>query len=143
MKELIINIYLFWGMKQDIKERKISNIYLIVGTITGLLFCGLDILTGNFYFEKKSLAWVPGVIFIVTAKIWKEKIGIGDGLILLILGIFVDFQKLCLILYMAFVLLIIVSLLLLGRGKITKNYQIPFLPFLWLAYTLLWGLSYV
>lgn len=143
MKELMVNIYLFWGTWQDIREKKISDFYLLVGIIGGIFFCGLNIWTGSFSFGTWGLAWIPGILFLLISKVRKEKIGMGDGLLLLVLSSFFSIRELWLMIGTAFILLMPVSVLLLCSRKVSINYQIPFLPFLWLAHTLLWGLNYV
>lgn len=142
MEEIIVNLYLFWGTWQDIKERKIGNIYLAVGAVGGLVFCMLKILTEKFSFEERIMAWIPAVIFLVFAKLLEEKIGVGDGLLLWILGNYYSIGELWFLLRISFVLLLIFSILLLSSKKAFKGCQIPFLPFLWTAHTLWWGLQY-
>ena len=141
--KIIVNTYLLWGMWQDIKERQIGNLYLIVGAVGGLIICLLKIWIAGFIFEEWVAALIPGVFLLISAKVWKEKIGLGDGLLLLVLGNFFRIGELWLILQVAAVLLIIFSILLLSSKKASKDCQIPFLPFLWIAHTLLWGLHYV
>ena len=142
MEEIIVNLYLFWGTWQDIKERKIGNIYLAVGAVGGLAFCILEILMGDFSFKKRMMAWIPAVIFLFLAKLWKEKIGFGDGLLLWVLGNYFSIGELWFLLRITFVLLLIFSILLLSSKKAFKECQIPFLPFLWTAHTLWWGLQH-
>lgn len=143
MKEFMLNFYLLWGTGQDIKERKISNLYLIVGMVGGLVFSIFNILKGDFVFGRWIVAWTPGIIFMVLAKVLKEKIGMGDGLVLLILGNFYGVKEICLLLQLVFVFLTIFSIALLCSKKVSGEYQIPFLPFLWMTHMLLWGLHYV
>ena len=143
MKELMINFYLFWGTGQDIKERKISNIYLITGMLGGFGFGIFHILMGDFVFEKWIVAWSPGIIFLLLAKVLKEKVGMGDGLLLLVLGNFYGIQEIWQLLQGVFVFLTLFSLFLLCDKKYSKNCQIPLLPFWWMTHTLMWGLGYV
>ena len=143
MIAIIVNLYLFWGTWQDVKERKIGDGYLSMGALGGMVFWMLKILTEEFSFGERIMAWFPGVMFLILAKIWEEKIGFGDGLILLVLGNFLNLGEICLILRISFSLLMIFSMLLLCSKKASKNYQIPFLPFLWISHTLMWGLQYV
>ena len=143
MEELIINLYLLWGTWQDIKERKIGNIYLAVGAMGGVVFGILKIQIGDFSFRERVAAWIPAIVFFIFAKLWKEKIGLGDGLLLWVLGNFWNIGELWFVLQVSFALLMIFSLLLLCGKKACKDCQIPFLPFLWMSHTLLWGMYYV
>ena len=141
--KLGINIFLLWGTCQDIKKRKIKTSYLILGGILGLVFNIVKIGTGNFFFEPWIISLLPGAIFLIFAKVTGEKIGLGDGMVLLVLGNFYDIGKICILIEIALIILIIVSMGLWCSKKVSGNYQIPFLPFLWIAHTLMWGLGYV
>lgn len=138
-----INLYLYWGTLQDVKERKIQNLYLKIGGMLGIIFNLVNIVIGTFSLEKRMLALVPGILFLVFAKVTQEKMGLGDGIVLLVLGNFLNVDELWNILQGALILLMIFSILLLCAKKASKDCQIPFLPFLWLSQTILWGLGYV
>jgi len=140
---LIINIFLLWGTCQDLKNKKIKNTYLITGGISGIIFNIAKIGKGNYFLGQWLMALLPGLIFLFFAKMTREKIGLGDGMILLILGNFYDISEICIILQAALLFLMIVSTGLLCSKKVPVDYHIPFLPFLWIAHTLLWGLGYV
>ena len=140
---LIINTFLLWGTCQDIRKKKIKTIYLIVGGILGLIFNMVKIGTKTFLFKQWLIALFPGAVFLIYAKITGEKIGFGDGMILLILGNFYYISEICIILEISLIFLILFSTILLCSRKVSVDYQIPFLPFLWISHTLLWGLGYV
>lgn len=138
-----INFYLYWGCMQDIKERKIQNVYLKIGESLGIIFNIMSISAGTFSLKERMWALLPGIIFLIFAKVTKERIGYGDGMILGVLGNFLKISDVCYILHGALVLLLIFSVLLLCTKKVSKDCQIPFLPFLWMSQTILWGMSYV
>lgn len=138
-----INLYLYWGALQDMKERTIQNSYLGIGEIAGVIFNIVMIVAGNFSLKNRMLALLPGILFLIMTAITKEKIGHGDGMILWVLGNFLDIEELWYILQGALLLLMIFSVLLLCTKKAFHNCQIPFLPFLWMSQTILWGISYV
>ena len=101
---------MLWGAGQDIRERKISNIYLIVGMIAGLGFCGFKFWIGEMVLGKWMAAWLPGIMFLFLSKILKEKVGMGDGLLLLVLGNFYNFPEIWMLLQGVFFLLSISSM---------------------------------
>ena len=140
---LSVNIFLLWGTWQDIKKRSITGIYLMIGEIGGLFFNIIKMGKGIFSFEQWILALVPGVIFLIFAKATKEKIGFGDGMLLFLLGNFYTVGKVCMILQIALMFLLMFSTILWCSRKVSVDYQVPFLPFLWISHSLLWGLNYV
>lgn len=140
---MIVNLYLFWGAWQDLRRRKISNNYLWIGGILGVVYRTINLVTGAVVLREWLWALIPGVIFITIAKVTKEKIGLGDGWVILIMGNFLNLMEVCYMLQAAIFVVIIFSCMLLCSKKVTREYQIPFLPFLWTAHTFLWGLYHV
>lgn len=143
MNVILINLYLLWGSIQDVKKRKISNVYLWTGGIGGIAF---KIISSNYDLQiigDWMLTVAPGVLVVFLAKKTKEKIGLGDGLVLLVLGNVMTFFEICILLQIAIFLLLIFALVLWSSRKFSKDYPIPFLPFLWISHLLLWRLGYV
>lgn len=131
-----------WGAMQDIKTRKIKNSYLMTGELSGVFFQIMNFFGGTFSLRERILALLPGLFFLVFAKITKEKIGYGDGMVLWILGNFLDIGELWYLLQGAMLLLMIFSIILLCTKKAFENCRVPFLPFLWMSQTILWGVVY-
>lgn len=138
MSAVIINLYLLLGTAQDIKNKKISNYYLWMGGITGLFFRITECWKGTSEVAEWLIAFIPGVVVLMLAKITKEKIGIGDGWVVIILGNFMTAFEISLLLQVAILLAAIYSLILLFGKRVSGSYSIPFLPFLWLSHFLLW-----
>ena len=143
MNEMITNLYLLWGAVQDIRKRKISNKYLMIGGIGGVGFRIIGLKNNLHIIEDWLFAIVPGILFLFLAKKTREKLGVGDGLVLLVLGSFMTFFEICKLIRNAMILLLLFAVILLCSRKFSKDYQIPFLPFLWLSHLLLWSLKYV
>lgn len=143
MISIVISIYLFWGAWQDLRRKKIENRYLWIGGIGGLVFRGIGLAAGTVTIREWSYALIPGILLLVIAKVTNEKIGYGDGLVFFVLGNFFMLLEIWMILQTAIFLGMIFSLILLCSKRVSKKYQIPFLPFLWISHMLLWRLSYV
>ena len=143
MRGLIINIYLLIGAYQDGKTTKIKNWYLWLG-IFGAIICKIiDILTVKNSLNFWLINMIPGTIFLVIAKMGKESIGDGDGWLLLILGNCFWGMRIWEVFYLSVILLSLFSLWMIIRKQGNRKTQIPYIPFLWLADTMLWGLQYV
>lgn len=140
---IFVNVYLFWGAWQDLRKKKISNKYLWTGEIVGLIVRGYGLATDSISIPEWGLALVPGVVFLFLSMATKEKIGYGDGLVLMILGNFFMVSEIWNILQTAIFLEMCFAIILLCSKRVSREYQIPFLPFLWVSYTFLWGMNYV
>ena len=143
MSMLMGNIFLFWGTWQDIKEKKVTGNYLRIGAVVGLLYKIAGIAQKADLVKDWMGALLPGIVLLILAKMTKEKIGYGDGSVIVILGNYWNLKEIWLVLQGALVLTMIVSVILLITKKVGKEYEMPFLPFLWLSHTLLWGLGHV
>lgn len=143
MESAIVNVYLLWGAWRDLKKRKIKNEFLWIGGIAGFVYKSIGMAVSSDFFKEWVLALIPGVLILLLAKATREKIGFGDGWVLLILGNFLNIVEVWYILQTAVFLVMFFSLVLLCSKRAGKEYQIPFLPFLWGAHTLFWGLNYV
>ena len=109
----------------------------------GVIIKIIDYGDGIKTFGKGWIAFIPGVIILVLAGITGEKIGFGDGWLVIILGNFMSIVEIIRLLQLAIILTFMFSVIILCGKKATKTYQIPFLPFLWLSHLFLWRLGYV
>ena len=123
-------------------ERKISAKYIRIGKIGSLVHRITCIVLSASSLQDWLYALLPGFFFIIIARITKEKIGFGDGLVLLILGNFLSYKELLYVLQSALIFMMMFSILMLISKKADGKCKIPFLPFLWMSHTLLWRLCY-
>lgn len=142
MKQILMNLYLLWGAIQDLKEKKISMIYLKVGVVLGLLFFMGEIQRQNISIEEVLLSFLPGILFLFVAKLSGEKIGFGDGWLFLIVACWLGMRETWALWQISLVLSSIFSFVMLIAKKYSRNYCLAFVPFVWLAHLLLWSLYY-
>ena len=92
--------------------------------------------------EFDSLSFLPGLIFLFVAKISREKIGVGDGWLFLIVASWLGSKETWALWQMSLILSSIFSLVMLITKKYSSSYCIAFIPFVWLSHLLLWSLYY-
>ena len=107
-------------MLEDLKDRRIRNSSLIFYAIAVLIGKPADILAGS----------VLGICSLFLSWVSREKFGYGDSLVILICGISLGITQGCSAVINAFFLSGIAALLYLMTGRTGKDYEIPFLPFL-------------
>ena len=134
---------MFWGALQDFRKRKIRTDYLWIGGIVGFVYKLTEIIKGNNNLVNWIIALFPGFIMLIIAKYTKEKIGFGDGWIFIVLGNVLTAAEIWYVLQIAIILITIFSMILILSKKVSKEYEIPFLPFLLVAYLILRGTQYV
>lgn len=143
MIEMILNVYLFWGALQDVREKTISHYFIKVGILIGLANCLWEIYLQVFYGKERILSLVPGIVFLVIAKISAEKIGYGDGMVFLILGSCMKPFEIWCLWQVSLWLDTIYSLIMVTIKKLQFHSKVAFLPFVWVAYNLLMLFKFV
>lgn len=129
MKYWIVLIFLLYETMEDLKYRSVSLISLAVSGGVGILW---NVLKRENTMESVCVGVLIGAILILIGIITKEAVGIGDGAIFMITGIFLG--------GFANIQLIIASMVIgMGMGiflKIRKSKakEIPFIPCVLLAY---------
>lgn len=142
MKHGLMNLYLLWGTLQDMKEKKISRTYLRIGAILSLLFFIGEGARQDLNVMVVFLSLVPGLIFLLIAKVSKEKIGLGDGWLFLIIAAWVGTETTWTIWYGSLLLSALFSIVMVVLKKYKMQSQLPFIPFIWLTHLLLWSLNH-
>lgn len=135
MKEVVFAIWLGIQGCLDFKYKEIPIWLSLLGGGIGVLFCVIE----ERNIRNMLIACVPGIIVLIFSWITKEVIGYGDGMVLLVMGAYMPIAQILSIGMLAFCLAGIVALILLVLFRKKGKEQIPFIPFLFIAY----GLEYV
>ncbi|MDO4614924.1 MAG: prepilin peptidase [Lachnospiraceae bacterium] len=130
-------LFLLIGSIMDIRRREISLMLAVV-------FAGIGIAV-SFILEEKSwltvlTAMLPGAVLTVFAALTRGRMGIGDGIAILVMGCFFIFEDLLIMLMLAFGAASVWSAGMLIRGK-RRTDSFPFLPFLLSGEILFWILQ--
>lgn len=119
----------------DIRTRKIPRWLLILGMSGTILLKSIS--------KNSSIVLVVsgvaiGFLFCMISKVSKETLGMGDSYLITILGAFVGGWNLLYILAYAFLFSACYSVIVLLFHRFNRKIQIPFIPFLMVAY-ILWA----
>lgn len=131
---------------EDLKKRTVSlwKIYIFSGiVILALLDSGVSQFADMENLSGLSMAVgaLPGLLLLWMGRMSGGAIGTADGIVVLGLGIYMGIWKIMSILSIAFLGTLGVSGILLIVLNKSKNYEIPFIPFLvaGMAGSMLWG----
>ena len=129
-----IFLFVFLGICAvcDSIEKKVPLAVVWLGIIAAVLL-RIQGSVGNGTWQAAALSVIPGAAFWILGFISGEKVGYGDGWMLVMIGLFVGIWKCFLILMAALILGSTVILVLLVSGRATRDYQVPFAPFLLLG----------
>ena len=140
---LTVGVSLFLNSIFDMVKRQVSlTVSFVCGAIGILLWIGSGNMDGRFL---RTL--VPGICLLLLAWASKGKVGYGDGIVLLSAGMYFTDEERMVLCMAAFAGAGICGLLLCAFFHKGKNYEMPFVPFLFLGYLIvrwitwrnLWG----
>lgn len=145
-KNLTLLILLSGCAWQDIKKKKVLVWPILMAGGIGICFELLQQFNENksLGLEGSDLAEIslrlaagvlPGVVLLLAGKWSGGQIGTGDGLLVMIIGIYLGFWKTMIILFYASTAAGLVGLFLLLILKKNSKYEIPFIPFLLAVFT--------
>lgn len=126
----------------DGKKKEVSFAYLWIGLILALGFLWQEWNMGDFLPQQMFIRLLPGVLFLLCSKLTGEKVGYGDGIILLILGICLTFPLIWYVWMFALLLVTLWAGVLLCTKKANRRTRIPFIPFLWIANLIVWRICH-
>lgn len=136
-------VYLAIESHRDIKEREISVKNTIWFAVIAMIqkagmyiFQSTDMTAGVVVLNLLA-ALLPGAGLLLLGRITRQSIGYGDGLLLLICGLYLGGKEACVLFVTGLLVLFPVSLGLLISGQAQRKTQLPFAPCLLAAY-LLW-----
>lgn len=124
-------IFMAAAAYQDWKEKQISaGIFLVAA------FCGIFLQIGV---QKESvwsiLAGISvGLMLLLLAWITGGSVGTGDGMMLMVSGIYLGFRENITLFLLALIMAGVVALLMIVIKKKGRNYRMPFVPFVLAAY---------
>lgn len=115
----------------DFKKKRVSNVLLLI--VSGIVIINYVI------FRPISImsligGILIGIILLGISYITRQKIGTGDGFLIMILGAYLGFEGIGVVLLYALTLSAIWSGLLLMIKKVNRHYTIAFIPFIFVGY---------
>lgn len=127
---LVLLIYLLICCYSDIKTKTISLSVTIIFFSIGIVF---NILNSSYAFLISTLI---GIIILIISFLFPHSLGKGDGVILIICGVFLDLYDTFALLFYGLIIASVFSCFIVIK-KNTTNYSFPFAPFLLAAYIII------
>ncbi len=110
-------------------KREIPIVIVWIGIIVAVILrlCGT---IGDGSAVMAALSVIPGVMLWMISFVTREKVGYGDGWMLIMIGLFAGMWRCFLILLIGLISESLIVLVLLAVQRISHDRKIPFAPFL-------------
>ena len=126
----VLLLFLALAAFRDLQSRTIPCRLLAAGGTAALLLDLCGILSGSMQAGDLFPAVIPGVFYLLMGRISGDQIGRGDGLTILVLGLFAGLPDTVLITAAAQFICAVLAGLMLVMKRADRNTRIPFVPFL-------------
>lgn len=127
----LVMVWLMFCSWQDIKSKQVNSILILGG---GIIIFLSSIITGNISIENRVAGLSLGMCLLILNRITRNQIGVGDGLVISILGLSLGFKVNAFILVYSLTCSTIFSIFLLVICKVKGKSSFPFIPFILLSY---------
>lgn len=122
-----LGLVIYFGILSiwDIKHRELPIYLLLAGLLAGLV-CGMCKEEGWLLF----MGVIPGLLLIFMGFLTKDKVGYGDGIMVIILGLVLGWPDSLVVYVLAQFGVLLFAIGLMVVKKVPRDTQIPFAPFL-------------
>lgn len=131
LRSLICILLLVVASASDLKTKTISVVIPLVGIIFSIMFIFMSV-------EKKIYIWgiLFGLFMILISFLVKDKIGMGDGLMIMTVGGLQGIYFCMESVLIASILSAVTGIVLMLIYKAGKGFELPFIPFLLVGTTI-------
>lgn len=130
--EILLFLFLAVCSVFDGLRKQIPLVVVWLGMLTAICL-RINGIMGEEGVTEALLSLIPGMGFLLLSFLTREKVGYGDGWVLLMIGLFSGFSQCFLILLIGLLLESMVAIVLLLLKKVKRDKEIPFSPFLLLG----------
>lgn len=116
---------------EDIRKRAITAKYLVLFGMAGVV---LNLYRGDISVFNMFCGVVLGLFIVLISLVTRGSVGLGDGLLFIITGIFLGGTLNLELLTISLVYASLFSLGMIALGRKKKNQEIPFIPFVFVGY---------
>lgn len=124
-------IFLTWESVEDLRCQRLSIYSLGCFMVLGL---GVRIFYQKTGIGEIFISMTAGICMMLISRITKEAIGYGDGMVILITGIYAGMKVTLCTLVFAFIAMMFLSSVIIWRKGFHHDIRLPFVPCILLGY---------
>lgn len=141
-RQVVVALVLFAAMIIDSKTRLIPNLLILIALGLGILILVIEFIFCRDVFFGSLIMSIAGflccvVLFYVLSRLTKEGIGMGDVKLISVMGLLLGLSTTLMSVLFSLILCTVASVVLLFGKKKNKTDRIPFGPFMFFGYILM------
>lgn len=125
---------------QDIIRKKVNGRLCAFFIFIGLLIDVVKIMNGKLLLQTFAMSIIPGILVYLIAVLTKEKIGKGDAVVIVIIGILTDISFVLESLIIALWIGAIIAIVAIATKRMKGSDTMCFIPFLALGVLINYGM---
>ena len=131
-----IGLVVFYGITafDDIRTKQVRTMELIIFALIGVI---LNVVNKDMNLLSALSAVAIGAILAIISTLTKGKLGMGDALIIAVSGLYLGFKNTLALVWLSSLMAAGYGILVLRKYDNKRNIELPFVPFLLLAYMLI------
>lgn len=130
-------LFVFWNSISDICKKEISMLSVLVFSIVRLFYLLFCTVQGQVQLAEiiavLLMGMLPGLILCVMGRVSRGAIGMGDGIVVVVIGLYIGWKQTITMMMYALFFAFLWSVALLITKKYTQNSRFPFVPFLFIG----------
>lgn len=126
----IISIFLGLNAVKDIRKKEISIWSVVIWGLFGIIWMFLD---SEFGWKTGLAGLIPGIFLEALSVLSRGAIGLGDGLLVMVAGLYLGLQAAAAGLFWGLIFCTAWGVLIIFLRRGTRNTELPFAPFLLLG----------
>lgn len=135
MVQICTFLMIFMSIYDDIREKKISVLPIVLCTMAGT---GIQIYQQTFQWDFYLTGAIPGGVSYLISKIFGDCIGMGDILVIFCVGILNGWTFCLKFLFVSCICIFVFSMIMMILGKLHRGAQVACMPFFMLGYIGAW-----
>ncbi len=136
---IVVGVYLAIGSIYDKRSLLLPGWFLWLGCLVGLLWGLYRGCVGQILWQQWITACLPGSLWIILAFATRGQMGYGDGVLLFVIGSLTDLGTTMILMMMGLGMGCVWGILLLVSKRGNRQTELPFVPMLFVAYTIMTG----
>lgn len=140
MEKVISLAFLYLFAKEDYAERQLSERWLWIFAVIG---AWIKWYQDGLFSERFWVNYLPGIFLLLLGWLSSEKIGYGDGIVVLLMGLYLELHQLFPAVILGFLLAACFGIITIWKKNREEKWkvEVPYIPFFLAGTVVVFGVT--